>query len=807
MQSKFFHRSLSRLSACFVALAILGTSLVQAAEFKPFVTVQLAGPSTLISIAEKVGPLVGAPAEELAAMAPYKNLPGVNPAGNIGLAIFASDAPFGFDVIVSLPISDFATFNIPGFTIPGLEIDIAALRTIATRQGNKYTFVIPLVGTFVAHQKQGYLLIATEDADAFAATADHRNIFAEVDEFTLGLHVNLDNISEEQFAKIWGPIAMTLAMRGMDVPDPEDLLEVFGPAAEQLADIASATLGLTLDPQTLNLSGTAQFVPKTGTAMANIYALNRDALAKSKLGAFLLDTPKTVLSGHYLNYFVDSEIEMLSDMIGDMIREMLEGVWEEAADGLLEGLYEALDNDEDNEQLAQFIEAVEAFFEYSEDILDFFAQEKLLDVAFNLDSDGTFLLALGTSNTAEAVALDEAFFGTLMDIYEEEGIKAFIEDKMKRDYDAVAGYSISCIPNIFSDLPADFDLPEELEELMASIPLSIFWAVKEGEALVYAAGLDFAKAEQTLKAALTRTRTQAPAKMGGTFALKPFAELVMDTWLPLAPEEVEADIEMVREMLAPLLNASANAKVVYEAEYPGAAYAQKLDVSGELLTVFFELSPAVSAAQGASRRMQCTNHIGIIVLALHNYHDTHNALPPLYTVDADGKPLHSWRVLILPYIEQGALYQQIRLNEPWDSPHNRQFHNVVIPIYSCPDNPMAMSGKSCTYSVIAGQVLAPATGANRQVGNSFAVITDGTSNTLAIVEVKEPFNWMDPTADITLDELAKGINKTGRVGSFHVGGINVGLFDGSRRFVSDTVPSELLRVLGNPRSGRPVTLP
>ena len=91
-------------------------------------------------------------------------------------------------------------------------------------------------------------------------------------------------------------------------------------------------------------------------------------------------------------------------------------------------------------------------------------------------------------------------------------------------------------------------------------------------------------------------------------------------------------------------------------------------------------------------------------------------------------------------------------------------------------------------------------------GNSFAVIQDGTSNTFAIVEVKQPFNWMDPTADITLDELAKGVN-VGKAGSFHAGGCNICIFDGSVRFVTDAVTSEILRAFGNPRDGKAVSLP
>ncbi|MDR0869849.1 MAG: DUF1559 domain-containing protein [Planctomycetaceae bacterium] len=222
------------------------------------------------------------------------------------------------------------------------------------------------------------------------------------------------------------------------------------------------------------------------------------------------------------------------------------------------------------------------------------------------------------------------------------------------------------------------------------------------------------------------------------------------------------------------------------------------------------LLPAVQAAREAARRMQCTNVEKQIGLAIHNYHDTLGGLPPLYTVDKDGKPLHSWRVLILPFMEEEQLYEKIRLNEPWDSAYNKQFHNLVIDCYQCPSCQKKPGG--CTYSAIVGGGLIPAKKAGDRTGGNLGRITDGTSNTLAIVEVKEPFCWMDPTADITIDEFVKGIRKSGinkkeekgnpqKTGSFHPGGVNVLFFDGSVRFISDTINEELLKALATPDGG------
>ncbi|MHB9078993.1 MAG: DUF1559 family PulG-like putative transporter [Pirellulaceae bacterium] len=66
------------------------------------------------------------------------------------------------------------------------------------------------------------------------------------------------------------------------------------------------------------------------------------------------------------------------------------------------------------------------------------------------------------------------------------------------------------------------------------------------------------------------------------------------------------------------------------------------------------------------------------------YQHEHGTLPPAYTVNAEGQPLHSWRVLLLPYLGQQELYGKLRLDEPWDSEHNRQFQDAAPNIYQCP---------------------------------------------------------------------------------------------------------------------------
>ena len=225
--------------------------------------------------------------------------------------------------------------------------------------------------------------------------------------------------------------------------------------------------------------------------------------------------------------------------------------------------------------------------------------------------------------------------------------------------------------------------------------------------------------------------------------------------------------------------------------------------STEIVKIPDPVVPEIPA--DALARMPCTENIQRIIIAIHTYHDAHGGWPPLYTVDTEGKPLHSWRMLLLPFVEEPELYDKIRWDEPWDSPHNSQFHDTAVSVYHCPSNPHIAGKMNCTYSTVAGAAFRPALPERGQTPrDSFSYWQDGTSNQIVVVEVKEPFCWMDPTADIDLEELVKGINKPeGRAGSFHVGGMNIGMGDGSVRFVEETVDSAILRAWGDPSDGMP----
>ena len=207
--------------------------------------------------------------------------------------------------------------------------------------------------------------------------------------------------------------------------------------------------------------------------------------------------------------------------------------------------------------------------------------------------------------------------------------------------------------------------------------------------------------------------------------------------------------------------------------------------------------PAVGAAQDAAQRAQASNNLKQIALAWHNYHDTFRGFPR-DSYDADGKPLLSWRVHILPYIEQQALYEQFHLDEPWDSEHNKGLIAKMPPVYIAPGG--ANKDNKTVYLAPVGEAmimpqLKPEQikeDAKFPVGLRIASITDGTSNTIMVVEANEEVAvaWTKPQdLKINKDEPIKGLVGLRRQG------FQAALCDGSVQFFSEFIDEDLLNGL------------
>lgn len=208
------------------------------------------------------------------------------------------------------------------------------------------------------------------------------------------------------------------------------------------------------------------------------------------------------------------------------------------------------------------------------------------------------------------------------------------------------------------------------------------------------------------------------------------------------------------------------------------------------------LLPAVQAAREAARRAQSSNNLKQIALAIHNYHDTYACFPPAVVTDEDGQPLYSGRVLLLPFLNQEAMYNAFDKSKAWNSPENQALSTTVIPLFVDPSSTNPGAGQT-DYLFVSGK------GALFEAGKkvTFGDVPDGLSNTLMLVEVKNSgINWAEPR-DISISQpmsLPQGN---------HPGGNNAALADGSVRFISKTANPTVIRAMVTKDGGENASLP
>ena len=185
-----------------------------------------------------------------------------------------------------------------------------------------------------------------------------------------------------------------------------------------------------------------------------------------------------------------------------------------------------------------------------------------------------------------------------------------------------------------------------------------------------------------------------------------------------------------------------------------------------------------------------------IMLALHNYHDAYRMFPPRDEVrNKQGKSGLSWRVHILPYLEQQALYEKFHLDEPWDSPHNKPLIAEMPKIYH--GGELGLPPGHTTFQAPVGK----GTVFGGEKACRMYQISDGTSNTIALLQTKLELAvpWTAPQ-DCRFDPKnpAEGLAVDGK-----------GLFlsavcDGSIRRITATIDPEMLLRMFQKNDGKPV---
>ena len=209
------------------------------------------------------------------------------------------------------------------------------------------------------------------------------------------------------------------------------------------------------------------------------------------------------------------------------------------------------------------------------------------------------------------------------------------------------------------------------------------------------------------------------------------------------------------------------------------------------------------ASREAARRSTSKNNLKQFAIALHNYHETYSFFPPGNTTNSDGNPSHSWQALILPYLNQKPLFNQINFDQPWNATENQPIFRTVMPVYLNPvisvldpKQDKTTSPEGYGLSHYAGNELV----LKQNQGSQIREIKDGLSNTIFAMEIGENFKpWGDPTSIGKPVQILGPGKKTSQKG-----GNYILMGDGAVRFITKEIDPTVLKALSTPSSGEEV---
>lgn len=229
--------------------------------------------------------------------------------------------------------------------------------------------------------------------------------------------------------------------------------------------------------------------------------------------------------------------------------------------------------------------------------------------------------------------------------------------------------------------------------------------------------------------------------------------------------------------------------------------AAALAVFSVLLWLVF---PALQGVTSSVQKLSCRNNLERIAAALKQYEIDHGTLPPALTTDAAGRPMHSWRVLILPQLGEHGLHERYKFDEPWDGPNNSLLISSMPDVFGCPADPDARAKGETSYMVVVG----PATLFPGKAAMASRQVRDDPALTILVAECPVAGTvWMQPK-DLDATRMKFAINGavTGEIGSLHPKGANIVTLDGTARFISDLFPDDYLQAMSTANGGEDVQL-
>ena len=204
-------------------------------------------------------------------------------------------------------------------------------------------------------------------------------------------------------------------------------------------------------------------------------------------------------------------------------------------------------------------------------------------------------------------------------------------------------------------------------------------------------------------------------------------------------------------------------------------------------------------AQDAVQRMKCMNNAKTVAFAVLNYANKYRQFPPAYVCDSAGRPLYSWRVLILPFLEETELYGEFHLDESWDSPHNLTLLEKCPKIFQCPALEFDPAKGETTYAMIVG----PNTISNGPKSIEVNDFSKPQESVILIAESNRRIPWTAPK-DIPVESLRFGLiasneetAETPGVAASHNGSTVVVYADGNAETLPPSISAQSLPELAS----------
>lgn len=557
-------RKTSFVTGLCLALSLFFAAALQAEELKSFLTLKVADPGTLMSVAEKIADLSGQRRDFDAGVASFKDMKGLNKKGPLGLVLQTDGEEIKNPVLI-LPIENLDEVDLPNFD---------ALMANAKKEGEgKYVVNSPM-GVFNLQQKKGCVLISSVDANA-DLPEDVSKLFAGLESHTLALRLDLENTTLDAVEMLLSPVMLIMAMQGDQMAQ---MAENVTTTLETLyKECRSLTIGFTFDAKTAATEFVVTTVPKKGSDSEKQFAALKNM--KTAFSGFLGSGSNVVFSFGAASVALPSEQETAMAAVDQFL------------DGLLDQAEEQAETDEDFE----LAEKVAASFRK---IVEATLKQEKSDYACSLTADATFLGAVTLGDTNELKSLIKLVYEHFKGKIAEGNVDSTLEKYLKKEYTTVAGYKISSLVLPLADFK-DGDLVKALN--VADKTVAVYWGVKENEAVAAAFGWEAQATEQRFTEALNKTATPVAVKRPeAVFSFQPLGKL-LETYVP-----EEAKDETMKKIVDLLTAASNDARVTLATRLADEAMEIKFAATGSAVETFVNLFRVIGDSEAADSQDSST---------------------------------------------------------------------------------------------------------------------------------------------------------------------------------------------------------